>query len=148
MNPGLLDHPLDPAVESSIETQQVRILLDNFPSTLAANVLVGLSLVLVASLIGLIASLWTANKLLTTTAFSNLSLKSEQQVEEGFIGVETEQINLVGETGIAHTVLRPSGRVKIHDKLYDAMSEFGFIEKGDAIKVTRYETGQVYVTKT
>lgn len=106
-----------------------------------------LSLVLVASLLGLIASLWAANKLLTTTAFSNLSLKSEQQVAEGFIGVETEQIDLVGESGIAHTVLRPSGRVMIHDKLYDAMSEFGFIEKGDAIKVTRYETGQVYVTK-
>jgi membrane-bound serine protease (ClpP class) len=106
-----------------------------------------LSLVLVSSLLGLIASLWAANKLLTTTAFSNLSLKSEQQVADGFIGVETAQTDLVGESGIAHTVLRPSGRVKINDKLYDAMSEFGFIEKGDAIKVTRYETGQVYVTK-
>jgi membrane-bound serine protease (ClpP class) len=106
-----------------------------------------LSLVLVSSLLGLIASLWAANKLLTTTAFSNLSLKSEQQVTDGFIGVETAQTDLVGESGIAHTVLRPSGRVKINDKLYDAMSEFGFIEKGDAIKVTRYETGQVYVTK-
>lgn len=106
-----------------------------------------LSLVLVAVLMGVIFSLWATRKLLTTTAFGNLSLKSEQRVEEGFIGVETEQQTLIGESGVAHTVLRPSGRVMIHDKLYDAKSEYGFIERGEAIRVIRYETGQVYVVK-
>lgn len=106
-----------------------------------------LSLVLVSVLMGLILSLWTTRKLLTSTTFSNLSLKSEQRIEDGYIGVETEQKNLVGEAGVAHTVLRPSGRVKINDKLYDAKSEYGFIERGEAVKVTRYETGQVYVVK-
>jgi membrane-bound serine protease (ClpP class) len=106
-----------------------------------------LSLVLVSILLGLILSLWATKKLLTTTAFSNLSLRSEQKMEEGFIGVETSQRTLVGETGIAHTVLRPSGKVKIHDKLYDAKAEYGFIERGSEIKVIRYETGQVYVVK-
>ncbi|MDF1575203.1 MAG: NfeD family protein [Bacteroidales bacterium] len=106
-----------------------------------------LSLVLVAVLMGVILSLWATRKLLTTTAFGNLSLKSEQRTEEGFIGVETEQQSLIGETGAAHTVLRPSGKVMINDKLYDAKSEYGFIEKGAPIKVIRYETGQVYVVK-
>jgi len=106
-----------------------------------------LSLVLVAVLFGLILSLWTTRKLLTTTAFGNLSLKSEQLKEEGYIGVETEQESLVGETGVAHTVLRPSGRVKINEKIYDAKSEYGFIEKGETVKIIRYETGQVYVVK-
>jgi len=106
-----------------------------------------LSLVLVATLAGLIFSLWATRKLLTTTAFENLSLKSEQRTDEGFIGVETKQKDLVGEEGVAHTVLRPSGRVMIQEKLYDAMSEYGFIEKGEAIRVIRYETGQVYVVK-
>jgi len=106
-----------------------------------------LSLVLVAVLLGVIFSLWATRKLLTSTAFSNLSLKSEQRTEEGFIGVETEQLSLVGEMGIAHTVLRPSGKVMIKDKLYDAKSEYGFIERGEAIRVIRYETGQVYVVK-
>ncbi|MEA3462139.1 MAG: NfeD family protein [Bacteroidota bacterium] len=106
-----------------------------------------LSLVLVAVLMGVIFSLWATRKLLTTTAFGNLSLKSEQLTEDGFIGVETEQQDLIGEEGVAHTVLRPSGRVMIKDKLYDAKSEYGFIEKGEAIKVIRYETGQVYVVK-
>ncbi|RLD72482.1 MAG: nodulation protein NfeD [Bacteroidetes bacterium] len=106
-----------------------------------------LSLVLVATLAGIIFSLWATRKLLTTTAFTNLSLKSEQRTEDGFIGVETKQQSLIGELGVAHTVLRPSGRVMIQEQIYDAMSEYGLIEKGEAIKVIRYETGQVYVVK-
>ena len=106
-----------------------------------------LSLVLVAVLAGVIFSLWATRKLLTSTAFSNLSLRSEQHTEEGYIGVETRQKGLIGETGVAHTVLRPSGRVMIKDQLYDAKAEYGFIEKGEAIRVIRYETGQVYVVK-
>ncbi len=106
-----------------------------------------LSLVLVSVLAGVIFSLWATRKLLTTTAFGKLSLTSEQLTEDGFIGVETQQQSLVGEKGVAHTVLRPSGRVMIQEKLYDAISEYGFIEKDEAIKVIRYETGQVYVVK-
>jgi membrane-bound serine protease (ClpP class) len=107
-----------------------------------------LSLVLVAALLGLILSLWTTKKLLTTSAFSNLSLKSEQQVDKGYIAVDTEQQSLVGEPGVAHTVLRPSGRVRVNDKIYDAMAEYGYIEKGESVKIVRYESGQVYVVKT
>ena len=106
-----------------------------------------LSLVLVSVLLGVIFSLWAARKLLTTKAFGNLSLKSEQRTEEGYIGVETKQKALVGELGMAHTVLRPSGKVMIKGRLYDAKSEYGFIEKGSAIRVIRYEAGQVYVVK-
>lgn len=106
-----------------------------------------LSLVLVAVLLGVIFSLWATRKLLTTTAFGNLSLKSEQRTEEGYIGVETGQKSLIGKEGVAHTVLRPSGRVMIEDMLYDAKSEYGFIERGAAVRVIRYETGQVYVVK-
>lgn len=106
-----------------------------------------LSLVLVSMLFGLILSLWATRKLLTTTAFTNLSLKSEQQVSDGFIGVETEGGTLLGESGTAHTVLRPSGKVMVKGKLYDAKSEYGFIDRGDPIKVIRFENGQVYVVK-
>jgi membrane-bound serine protease (ClpP class) len=106
-----------------------------------------LSLVLVAVLFGLILSLWATRKLLTTTAFGNLSLKSEQLAEEGYIGVDTEQDNLVGLTGVAHTVLRPSGKVIVNEKIYDAKSEYGLIDKGEEVKIIRYETGQLYVMK-
>ena len=106
-----------------------------------------LSLVLVSILVGLIFSLWATRKLLTTTAFGGLSLRSEQTLEEGYLGVSSEQKLLVGKTGTTHTVLRPSGRVMIDNKLYDAKSEYGYIERGETVRVIRYETGQVYVVK-
>ena len=43
--------------------------------------------------------------------------------------------------------LRLSGKVILNGKVYDAVSEDGFIEKDVAVKVIRYETGQIYVEK-
>jgi len=112
-----------------------------------AVVLKAFSLVLVSIFAGFLGSLWAGKKVLTSTTFAGLSLQSEQDPEKGFIGVSTEQRSLVGQTGIAHTVLRPSGKVKIGTKLYDAKAEYGMIEKGVEVKVIRYETGQIYVKK-
>ncbi len=104
-------------------------------------------LVIVSSFLGLAVSIWSASKLLTSNAFSNLALNRQQPLEEGFVGVEQLDASIIGKEGIAHTVLRPSGKANIEDKIYDAKSEYGYISKGDAIKVTRYETSQIYVTK-
>ncbi len=52
---------------------------------------------------------------------------------------------LIGHTGIAATVLRPSGKVTIDGEMYDGISEQGFIEKGTPIRVVRTENAQVYV---
>jgi len=104
-------------------------------------------LVIVASFLGMAVSIWSASKLLTSHAFSKLALNTQQPLEEGFVGVEQIEESIIGKEGIAHTVLRPSGKVSVEDKIYDAKSEFGFINKGETIKVIRHETGQIYVTK-
>ena len=49
-------------------------------------------------------------------------------------------------TGIAHTDLRPSGKVTIEGTTYDAVSEDGFTPKGSPVKVVKFEMGQVYVS--
>jgi membrane-bound serine protease (ClpP class) len=54
---------------------------------------------------------------------------------------------MIGKSGVAYTVLRPSGRVMIDDEMFDAKAEIGYIEKGDNIKVIRDEAGQLYVIK-
>jgi membrane-bound serine protease (ClpP class) len=54
---------------------------------------------------------------------------------------------LIGRTGVADSVLRPSGKVIIDNEIYDAKAEYGFISKGEKVKVIRYETGQIYVVK-
>ena len=56
--------------------------------------------------------------------------------------------NMVGKTGTAMSVLRPSGKVIIDNQIYDAKSEDGFIDKEAEVEVIKFETGQVYVIKT
>ena len=54
---------------------------------------------------------------------------------------------MIGKKGIAWSVLRPAGKVRIEGDVYDATSLEGFIEKGDEIEVIKYETGQLFVVK-
>jgi membrane-bound serine protease (ClpP class) len=79
--------------------------------------------------------------------FRNVALQATMEKSEGYMGVEMSGLQMVGKSGTASTVLRPSGKVRIDGVVYDAVSEDGFIEKGQAVKVLRYETGQVYVEK-
>ncbi|MEN9918926.1 MAG: hypothetical protein RL662_1362 [Bacteroidota bacterium] len=67
--------------------------------------------------------------------------------QEGFISVPEEQKLLIGKTGIAATILRPSGRVNIDNTYYDAVALQGYIDKGRSIKVVKYESSQLYVTE-
>jgi membrane-bound serine protease (ClpP class) len=67
---------------------------------------------------------------------------------EGFIGVDSKPRELIGKTGVADSILRPAGKVVIDDEIYDAKAEYGYISKGEKVKVVKYEAGQVYVVKT
>jgi membrane-bound serine protease (ClpP class) len=53
--------------------------------------------------------------------------------------------DLVGKTGRAVTFLRPAGKVEIDDEIYDAVSEFGVIEKDTEVKVVKFESSQLVV---
>jgi len=95
----------------------------------------------------LLAIIYLSKKILATNSSlgAKIALQTEENVELGYIGVEASMKNLVGETGIAATSLRPSGKVMIDDELYDAVAESGFIDKGKEIKVIRFSHGQLYV---
>ena len=105
-------------------------------------------IVAVSMFLGLILSLWLGGKLFTAKkAFGGLALNSDMKSEDGFIGVESKPKELIGKTGVADSVLRPSGKVNIDGEIYDSKSEYGFISKGEKVKVVRYETGQIYVVR-
>jgi membrane-bound serine protease (ClpP class) len=97
--------------------------------------------------LSLILSLYLGKQLFTNKAFAGLSLDRELNTDDGFLGVESEQKELIGKKGIAESVLRPSGKVLIDDEIYDAVSEYGFINKNEKVKVLRYLHGQLYVIK-
>ncbi len=104
-------------------------------------------IVSVSIFISLVLSLYISKKVFHSKAFSSLVLDSTQKKDEGYIGVDSEQTKLVGKTGIAYTVLRPSGKVEIEGEIYDARSEIGFIDKGEKVKVLSYGTSQLSVIK-
>lgn len=80
-------------------------------------------------------------------ALRGLALDSVQDHNKGFISIDASQKKMIGKTGTAYTMLRPSGRIEIEGEIYDAKAEIGYINKGDKIRVTRDETGQLYVVK-
>ena len=97
---------------------------------------------------GSILIIYLISKIGTKGMFARLALAKEQSMKEGYVGVPTEQISIVGSEGITTTALRPSGKVIIDNRHYDAVSQYGdFIEKGTPVIITKYEATQLYVRK-
>jgi membrane-bound serine protease (ClpP class) len=98
---------------------------------------------------GFILSLYLGNKVFTanTGMFRNMSLKSVQNVDEGFVSIEPRMFALKGRTGVSKTVLRPSGKVLIDGEVFDAVAITGFIDQDTNVKVERVEATQLYVDR-
>jgi len=111
------------------------------------KIFTALTTVTISLFSGFILSLLFGKKLFTSDSgvFKNFSLHDIQDKEKGFISVDPNLKKLNGKTGEAYTVLRPSGKVIIDGKIYDALSNWGMIEKGEKIKVVKVETLQLYV---
>jgi membrane-bound serine protease (ClpP class) len=108
---------------------------------------VAVSTVIIGVFGGFVISLYLGNKLFTskTGAFRNFSLKSVQNVSDGFVCIETGMFALKGKTGISKTVLRPAGKVLIEGEVFDAVALNGFIDRDINIIVSRVEATQLYV---
>ncbi|MBN2487359.1 MAG: nodulation protein NfeD [Bacteroidales bacterium] len=103
--------------------------------------------VLISVVLAFGLSLYISSKVGSSKWFSGVGLAAVQDKEQGFIGVDLHLKEMTGQTGVAYTVLRPSGRIMIGNELFDAKSEIGFIDKGEKVKVIRNESGQLYVIK-
>lgn len=103
--------------------------------------------VVIALVITFVIVLFGTKRFAFSRAMSGLALSTTQDHKEGYISVDVKQKEMLGKTGVAATILRPSGRVEIDGELYDAKAEISFIEKGEKIRVIRDEAGQLYVVK-
>lgn len=103
--------------------------------------------VVTAMLLSLIGSFYLGKKMFTSTAFGHLALDSVQDKAEGYTSEEANYTEVIGQQGVANTVLRPAGKIEIDDDIYDAYAEAGFIEKGSKVKVTGYNNTQLKVRK-
>ena len=105
-----------------------------------------IALVLGFATAGFLSSIWLGMKVITAnTRLGTIALKTELGKETGFISQDMSMNTLVGEIGCAVTFLRPAGKIEIAEELYDAVSEFGVIEKDTKVKVVRFENSQLVV---
>ncbi|MDR1348751.1 MAG: ATP-dependent Clp protease proteolytic subunit [Prevotellaceae bacterium] len=105
-----------------------------------------LALVVTSIFMSGIGIMYFGKKLLTSRIF-NISLKAELNADEGFVSVETDEKSFAGIICTTITPLNPSGKVIIENEVYTAIAEHGFIEKGEMVIITRFETGQLYCEK-
>ena len=114
------------------------------PKAIGHNML----LVLTSTSVGLLASIWLGQKLITTnTRFGTLSLRTELNQNEGFVAADMKLTGLIGKTGITLTFMRPVGKIEIEGEVYDATSVNGLIDKGETVVVIRFENAQLLVDK-
>jgi membrane-bound serine protease (ClpP class) len=85
-----------------------------------------------------------AKSVFGTSKFS-LALNASQPHNEGFVATSFDLDTMIGKTGIAVTVLLPSGKVQIDDEYHDAIAKNSFIEKGKSIRVIKSMNTQLVV---
>ncbi|MEI6678016.1 MAG: NfeD family protein [Mariniphaga sp.] len=128
-------------------------LLDNvifdFDKVQPVRVSTAIGTVLISIILSFFISIWASSKLFASRKgiFRNFALNTIISTDPSFVGVDQQDVPLFGKKGIAQTVLRLSGKVLVEGSVYDAMSEGPFIEKGEKIRITRHEAGQVYVVR-
>jgi membrane-bound serine protease (ClpP class) len=69
-----------------------------------------------------------------TRVYKKMALTDTQDSRKGYVSTVFEQ-SMTGKTGIAQTILRPSGKVIIEGKIYDAYTRGDYVEKGEAVEV-------------
>ncbi|MCD4683060.1 MAG: nodulation protein NfeD [Bacteroidales bacterium] len=119
----------------------------NFTGIELTGLIKSFFIVIIAMFLAILSSFYLSRKVFTTTIFGHLALDSIQESDKGFTSSDNDYNSMIEKTGIAFTVLRPAGKVKIGDEIFDATAEAGFIEKGDSIIVTGYQTSQLFVRK-
>ncbi len=106
-------------------------------------------IVIIAFFLSVSSSIYLGAKLLLNRGRigNALALNTIQDTSAGFSSANIQMVSLIGKTGVAYTMLRPSGKVEIDDDVFDATALTGFVDKGEQVKVVKHETSQIFVVK-
>jgi len=103
-----------------------------------------IALVSLSSFLGLSLSIYLAGRYMNHETLPAVSLATQLNEKDGFVGVESNYTELVGRTATVQTAMRPSGKIEIDGKWYEATMETGIASKGDRVVVIRFEGGRLY----
>ena len=106
---------------------------------------------IITSLVGFLGALFLmvfmGAKLTKTSIFNRFALTSVQDTSKGYTSSFYDK-SLIGTTGIVESVLRPSGRIKIDNEVYDAYTRGEYLNKGEKIEVIATEGTSLKVKKS
>jgi membrane-bound serine protease (ClpP class) len=105
---------------------------------------------LMAVAIGMMGAILTiifgGAKFVNSERFKKATLQHKMDRDQGYTSNFLLK-PMIGRTGEAYTVLRPSGKVKIEDTLYDASTRGDYVEKGSSVVVVDQEGSSLRVRR-
>ena len=104
--------------------------------------------VAITLVVAFVAILALIRMLPQTRYAGGIVLGDELATAGGWTSHEAEEPTLLGETGVAVSALRPSGKAKIAGERMRVETEGDFLDEGTPIKVVRQVEGRVVVRKT
>ena len=106
---------------------------------------------IITSLIGFLGALFLmifmGARLTRTSFFNRFALTLVQDTSTGYTSSFYDK-SLIGATGIVESVLRPSGRIKINNTVYDAYTRGEYLDKGEKIEIIAAEGTSLKVKKS
>ncbi|PWG81788.1 NfeD family protein [Pararcticibacter amylolyticus] len=103
-------------------------------------------LVMGSMVLAIVVCVFVGKSLLKTPVFQRLVLQDEQRSQMGYVSGR-QRDEMLNKTGYAKTDMRPSGKIEIEGKWYDAVSLDGYIDKGTEVVVEKQENYNVFVRK-
>lgn len=103
-----------------------------------------ISIVMGATFLSLVGSVYLAGKMLPKRSFSAISLQETLSSQEGFTSKSEELTALVGKRAVVKSAMRPSGKVEIDGRWFDAVMVRGMAEPGDVVEVIKIEGGRAH----
>jgi membrane-bound serine protease (ClpP class) len=126
----------------------VLIMLDNDWFDFSGVAIGKLWSALVAVSLGMVGSLvlfvFTGARLINSKQFKKISLQHTLEREDGYTSTYITE-KMIGKTGTAYTVLRPSGKVMIDGTLYDAATRGEYVDSGTPVTVISQEGTSIRV---
>ncbi len=100
------------------------------------------------AIFGAIALLFLLGVRITNSKlFRRIALVDTQGKEQGFTSSIYQKEQMVGKRGTSYTVLRPSGKVMIEEKVYDAYTRGNYVGENEPIEVISDEGTSLKVKK-
>ena len=92
-------------------------------------------LVTITSMFGGILILFFGGvRIANSKIFQHIALVDVQDRKDGYTSKHIKE-DMIGKLGTAYTILRPSGKIMIEGKTYDAFTRGEYLEKNEAIQV-------------